>query len=271
MKTNYRTIIGLLASGALVATATPAVQALALEANAAADNGTGTPPTTAQANNGTEMTPSSRAVNVPNITGSFSYNQKVVASNSTLAKTLYKASDYLCGQGVLERTTTKGDYTTIEVRGDVGHAFTANINEQAKKDPLTKIMGCTCAGNPEDGSASANAQVKGFRLAGLIHEAEPARDANTITFISHDGFTVSLPLAYVTQRYSIIVTEINGEALDDTAGCANQLWLGSTSARYFAQDIVAIEITSEQTPPPAPGASNQTNQPNVGITTGSGS
>ncbi|MEG0503534.1 MAG: molybdopterin-dependent oxidoreductase, partial [Raoultibacter sp.] len=208
MKTNYRNVIGLLASGALVATAAPAVQALALDTSTAPENGsTKASATSAQASNETEMTLSSRVVTVPNISGSFSCNQAVATSNTALAKTLYKASDYLCGQGVLERTTVAGDHSTIEVRGDVGHAFTANIEEQVKKDPLTKIMGCTCAGNPEDGSASANAQVTGFRLSGLIHEAEPEADANTITFISHDGYKVSLPLSYVTQRYSIIVTE----------------------------------------------------------------
>ncbi|MEG0503533.1 MAG: molybdopterin oxidoreductase, partial [Raoultibacter sp.] len=59
--------------------------------------------------------------------------------------------------------------------------------------------------------------------------------------------------------------------IGDATGCANQLWLGSTSARHFAQDIAAIEITHEQTPPPAPGTSDQANQPNVGITAGSAS
>jgi DMSO/TMAO reductase YedYZ molybdopterin-dependent catalytic subunit len=133
-------------------------------------------------------------------------------------------------------------------------------------------MGCTCAGNPAGGRASANAEVSGFRLSALIDAAVPDEGVNTITFISRDGYRESLPLSYVKQRYSIIVTAINGESASDAVSCANQLWLGSTSARYFTQDIVAIELTKEQTPPPAPGsmerditAKELTNQPNVGV------
>ena len=71
-----------------------------------------------------------------------------------------------------------------------------------------KRQGCTCFGNPTDGRASANADVAGFRLSALIDEAAPVEGANTITFTSRDGYQVTLPLQYVMQRYSLIVTTV---------------------------------------------------------------
>lgn len=67
---------------------------------------------------------------------------------------------------------------------------------------------------------------------------------------------VTLPLSYVTQRRSLIVFSVNGAPLADSVGGSNQLWLGSTSARYFARDIVSIsfEARAEDDVPCAPGA-----------------
>ena len=97
--------------------------------------------------------------------------------------------------------------------------------------------------------------------------ASPIEGANTITFTSRDGYQVALPLQYVLQRYSLIVTTVNGEAAADAVGCANQLWLGGTSARSFARDVVSISITRETEPPAAPGSGTGA-APNVGIMEG---
>lgn len=203
---------------------------------------------------------------IAKVEGFFSWNQEVSTSTKELAKNLYEASDYLCGAQATEGLEANGKAQlgdSIEVGGDVGKAFTASVAELEKQAPARKIMGCTCYGNPADGKASANAQVSGFELRALIKAARPAEDANTITFTCADGYKVALPLSYVAQRYSIIVTAINDEAAKDAVGCTNQLWLGSTSARSFARDIVAIDITSEANPPAAPGATSVT--PNVGV------
>ncbi len=52
----------------------------------------------------------------------------------------------------------------------------------------------------------------------------------------------------------------------------NQLWLGSSSARYFARNIVSITLEARQTPPPAPGTpeagDTYANLPNVGVAYG---
>ena len=64
---------------------------------------------------------------------------------------------------------------------------------------------------------------------------------------------MAVPLFYVQQRYSVLAFNLNGEPLANSMGGANQLWLGSTAASYFAQDVVEITFESRQTPPPTPG------------------
>ena len=270
-----KSLIALAAGGSLIAAAGPFANAAANPASAALLEAP-----EASLPVGVAMQDAARASNeraISNVQGSFEWNQDALASNAELSKILYRPSAFLCtdpavgiasdGANRAERDTSA--ISVIAVRGDVEHEFAASVEDFEEKAPIAKTMGCTCGGNPADGRASANAAVSGFRLAALLDEAEPHEDANTITFTSRDGFRVSLPLSYVTQRYSIIVTAINGEDASSAVGCSNQLWLGSTSARSFARDIVSIEITHEEHPPSAPGAQESANLPNVGVLSGS--
>ena len=97
-------------------------------------------------------------------------------------------------------------------------------------------------------------------------------EANAITFVSSDGYEVTLPLSYVLQRASMIVYQLNGEPLSTSVGGTNQLWLGSTSARYFASDVVEVRVTCEDEVPAIPGSpasdDRASNVPNVGVTAG---
>ncbi|MEG0126359.1 MAG: molybdopterin-dependent oxidoreductase [Raoultibacter sp.] len=273
-------IMGLVASGTLVVSAAPFVQATAFADPLASSDASRLSVTAIESTAPTTFA-GSQQVTLKNVQGLFAWDQGVAADNATLAKSLYGSSAALCKPQGIESssaptaTGTSGASTQavgieqIKVSGDIGHAFTASVEEFTKKSPVNKIMGCTCSGNPADGRASANAAVSGFKVAALIEEADPAEEANAITFVARDGYRVSLPLSYVTQRYSIIVTGVNGEQASEAVGCENQLWLGSTAARSFARDIVAIEITHEATPPAAPGAPVSANAPNVGVLAGS--
>lgn len=273
MKTTGIKIASLIAGGTLVAAAVPAAQ-LAIADDAVAHESNN--PSSAYTDPAAQETDASRShATIESIQGAFAWDQGVSADNKTLAKVLYKSSAYLCGTldnqvyaHTGESASSPAKIRFINVTGDVENSFTASVDEFSEKAPIKKIMGCTCSGNPADGRASANAEVSGFLLSALVEAAAPENDVNAITFTSRDGYKVSLPYAYVMQRYSIIVTNVNGEEAAGAIGCSNQLWLGSTSARSFARDIVEISITSEKNPPAAPGANEQANLPNVGITEG---
>lgn len=266
-------IASLLAGGALTMAAVPlAGTALASEAVPDGQSGTNVPAADASAESHVARALGARQV-IQHVQGVFAWNQDAITDNATLAKDLYQSPAYLCGaQGDVDASLAAeagkpAAIDFIEVTGDVENAFTASVADFKQKAPMRKIMGCTCFGNPADGRASANADVAGFRLSALVEEASPIEGANTITFTSRDGYQVALPLQYVLQRYSLIVTTVNGEAAADAVGCANQLWLGGTSARSFARDVVSISITRETEPPAAPGSGTGA-APNVGIMEG---
>lgn len=279
MMNTGKKLAGLVAGGALVVSAAPAAQLALASEQAALDGGGAACAVQAGEDLGAAVSEQMR-VSIENVQGTFAWNQGVTADNATLSQALYQGSKYLCGAQGVEGMSDEGAsgerasservpiVRSIRVTGDVSHAFTASVDDFVKKAPVQKVMGCTCSGNPADGRASANAEVGGFQLAALINEADPLEGANTITFTSADGYEVALPLKYVTQRYCLVVTTVNGEDAAQAIGCANQLWLGSTAARAYARDVVAISITKEAEPPAAPGTNPDANVPNVGVTKG---
>ncbi len=271
MNEQTKKLTGAAASAAALAIAA-AGAAAALPSNALASAAT-TPPQPAVA---TSEAPSSAIVSVPQVTGAFSFTQTEITPLDAVVRNMGRAPRYLCGAtagtadaGVL--ATDGLDSWTISVGGAVAHPFDATIQEMIDEATETVVLGCSCAGNPADGLASINAEVTGVSVATLLGHAVPSEAANTIVFTSADGYEVALPLWYVEQRYCPIVFDVNGSPLVESIGGTNQLWLGSTSARYFARDIVsiALEERAEADIPPAPGSNEAgdayANLPNVGV------
>lgn len=226
---------------------------------------------------------SSGVVRVNNVQGAFAFSQGTVDDTATIAKAFAKAPSYLCGgeaaqmegfdssatQGALEQAVSVG---SLRVTGEVQQSFTASLEDLAAENSHTVVMGCACGGNPADGRTSVTASVTGVLLRDVLQKAQVNDGVNTIVFTSIDGYEVALPLTYVAQRCSMIVYAVNGESVQNTMGGSNQLWLGSTSARYFARDIVSIELRTQDEAPAAPGAANAAdaakNVPNVTILSG---
>ncbi len=207
---------------------------------------------------------------VQEVLGTFTFSQTVVNTNAEIARAT-KAAAYLCNsQGSEMLGETAADQWSITVGGDVLEPYTATIAE-LRTDPSVQrtVLGCACAGNPTDGAAAVNAEVTGVAMKTILGKAEVAEGANTVVFKSSDGYEVALPLRYVTQRYCPIVFDVNGSPIAESVGGMNQLWLGSTSARYFARNIVEITVETRQTPPANPGTAEgegqYSNLPNVGV------
>lgn len=205
--------------------------------------------------------------------GSFSYTQQAVTSNKTIAKTLGTAAQYLCGSNLIFAESESLDAWELHVGGDVANEFSATLDELAQEEVSSVVMGCSCSGNPADGTATANALVTGVAITSIMDAAELEAGVNTIVFTSADGYEMALPLTYVAQRYSLIVFDVNGAPLADSVGGTNQLWLGSTSARYFARDVTSISYETREVAPPAPGSAaaqdNYANVPNVAVSSAS--
>lgn len=225
------------------------------------------------AGNGIDTPTVSSRVDVAHVRGEFAYTQGEVSPTAAISKAIGAASKYLCGSDFV--ASSSGEATSawsIAVKGDVEHSFTATVEELAVDGSAEFRMGCSCLGNPADGTASVNADVSGITIRSIADAAQPDEGVNTIVFASADGYEISLPFDYVMQRYSLLAYNVNGEPLCNSVGGTNQLWLGSTAARYFSRDVVSISFEDRQTPPPAPGSKEAgdvyANVPNVSIVAG---
>ena len=213
-------------------------------------------------------------VRMDKVEGEFSFTQSEVTSTDDIKKNLGEASAYLCGANPMGdgEASTVEDWS-IAVQGDVEHAYTATYEDLSNKEELqTVVMGCSCAGNPADGRAVANAEVTGISVLKIVELAQPSAEADTIVFASSDGYEVALPLSYLKMRYCPLVFDVNGSPISVVLGGVNQLWLGSTAASYFARDIVSITLEERETPPPSPHSDEARaayeNLPNVGVLLG---
>lgn len=212
-------------------------------------------------------------VRASQVEGQFSFDQSTVTPTADIQKSFLGTDAYLCGAQVAAGETVPIDQWSISVAGDVANQFTATLGELADENALSVQMGCACAGNGADQRVAANALVTGVTLADIMARAGVDADVNTVTFTSADGFSVSLPLSYLRQRYVLVVYNVNGESLANSMGGTNQLWLGSTAARYFARDIqrITFEKRAEADVPPIPGTpeagDSYANTPNIALLT----
>lgn len=157
----------------------------------------------------------------------------------------------------------------LSVSGDVESAFTASVGDLANEESTSKVMTCTCGGNPAGGRAIVTAGVTGIPVEHLLAKAGAEPGANAVTFVSADGTRQTFPLGYVVGRHAVLSYEINDEDLSASVGGSNQLWMTKTPANYFVRDVVEIVVSTEEVVPEAPGVADEhPNSPNAGVLAG---
>ncbi len=217
----------------------------------------------------------SGSVVLDRVEGTFSFTQTETQGNSYLARNFKEGSQYLCGaKGATDEAAAQDWQLTVD--GDVESGYSSAVSELAESPAVQAIlMGCSCLGNPADGTSAANALVNGISALILVQMANPSADANTVVFTSSDGYQVALPLSYLQSHYCPIVFDVNGSPIADSMGGANQLWLGSTPASYFVRNVASITVeTRDEADVPASPTSDEAraeyaaNLPNVGVLLG---
>ncbi|WP_304426244.1 molybdopterin-dependent oxidoreductase [uncultured Adlercreutzia sp.] len=205
------------------------------------------------------------------VMGTFSYTQAQGATVDVIRSAMAKASQYLCAGLPMVEGDIDASTWAIDIRGAVDHSYTTTIGAlQADDELVSQLMGCACAGNPADGGAAVNAEVTGVPVTTLLERAGVAADANTVVLRSADGYEIALPLVYLKTHYCPIVFNVAGSPIAESMGGANQLWLGSTAAKYFARDIISVTVEVRDEAPASPEADADTyaNLPNVGVAFG---
>lgn len=203
------------------------------------------------------------------VEGAFSFDQTALTSNREIKAFFQRASQAICGATIPLMADNPLGWK-LSVTGDVEGAFTASVGELAAEESVSKVMTCTCGGNPAGGRAIVTADVTGIPVEHLLARAGAAPGANAVTFVSADGTRQAFPLGYVVGRHAVLSYEINDEDLSASVGGNNQLWMMKTPANYFVRDVVEIVVATEEVAPPVPGEGDEhPNSPNAGVLAGS--
>jgi len=134
------------------------------------------------------------------------------------------------------------DPETYELRVDglVTVPATLPLSELQTMPRLQKLVTIHCVEG-----WSVRALWEGIPLATLIETAQPAPEANTVIFHAADGYTTSLPLAFVLERNLIITDRINGITLPPANGFPFQLVAEDKWGYKWIRWLTRIELSDD--------------------------
>ncbi len=102
----------------------------------------------------------------------------------------------------------------LRIHGLVDREITLDFDALTGRPALQRMITLTCVSNPVGGDLAGNATWQGVRLADLLAEAGPQDGADCVLSTSVDGFTVTTPLAALTDgRDALLAYAMNGEPL----------------------------------------------------------
>jgi len=82
-------------------------------------------------------------------------------------------------------------------------------------------------------------------LAALIDAAGAKTSANTVIFRSADGYSTSLPLAYIRQKNILLAYKMNGLTLPEERGFPFEVAAEAKWGYKWARWVTAIELTDD--------------------------
>lgn len=113
---------------------------------------------------------------------------------------------------VVPRMTT--DQWQLRVHGLVDREVTLSWSDLLAMPSVAHMLTLTCVSNPVGGDYIGNAVWQGVRLADVLALAGPQAGADCVYSTSVDGFTVTTPLAALTDgREALLAYGMNGEPL----------------------------------------------------------
>lgn len=102
----------------------------------------------------------------------------------------------------------------LRIHGLVDREITLDFDALTARPALERMITLTCVSNPVGGDLAGNATWQGVRIADLLAEAGPQAGADCVLSTSVDGFTVTTPLAALTDgRDALLAYAMNGDPL----------------------------------------------------------
>lgn len=126
----------------------------------------------------------------------------------------------------------------LRVDGLVNSPQTYSYGEVLQKPPYTKLVVLHCV-------EGWNATIlwEGVKIADLVEPAQVDPSCNTVIFHSADGYTTSLPLAYIRENDILLAFKENGAVLPSTLGYPFIVVAENKLGYKWARWVTEIELS----------------------------
>ena len=179
-----------------------------------------------------------------NVQGSFRFTQDVLSPSEDVFNLYGTAVTGMCAKPAFAFEAGEEDVGRhyINVSGSMKHDYSVTVND-LRAHTRTRVAACSCA----TGKAVTQVQISGVPVSSILSLAELQEGVNTLTVTASDGYKVSMPLRYALDREAMIVYQVNGDEL--AMNQRTQFWVPGAVAKYFARDVVDIEVTCQAETP----------------------
>ncbi|MDO8915465.1 MAG: molybdopterin-dependent oxidoreductase [Coriobacteriia bacterium] len=137
----------------------------------------------------------------------------------------------------------KVDRTTYRLRVDGAVATPADYRYGdiiARETTYTKVVQLDCVEG-----WSVKALWEGVLISDLVDRASPAAGAVTVVFHAADGYSTSLPLAYVRSRKVLLAYKLNGVELPPERGFPFQVVAQDKWGYKWCKWVTRIELSAD--------------------------
>lgn len=175
---------------------------------------------------------------IANVEGIFRFNQDVVSPADDIFNLFGTVTTGLCAKPNFAFGEAEKADLYVNVSGKIAKEYTVSLKNMTAQE---RDMVCSCA----TGSSFAQTTITGVRVADILELADVDAEANTIAFVSSDGYKKSVPLKYVLDHDAVLAYKVGGEDIPTGA----QIWMPGTVASYFVRDVADIELSAQEQVP----------------------
>lgn len=175
---------------------------------------------------------------IANIEGGFRFNQDVISPADEIFNIFGTVTTGMCAKPNFAFGEIEKADLYVNVCGKIAKEYTVSLKDMTAQE---RDMVCSCS----MGSSFAQTTITGVPVADILQLADLDADANTIAFVSSDGYRRPMPLKYVLDHGAVLAYKVGGEEIPTGA----QVWMPGTVTNYFTRDVVDIEVTAQQQVP----------------------
>lgn len=128
----------------------------------------------------------------------------------------------------------------LEVGGLVGKPLSYSYDEVLARPAQSKVTIIHCVEGWD-----VKVLWEGVPLTALLDEAGAKSAANTVIFKSADGYSTSLPLAYIREKNILLAFRMNGLTLPEARGFPFQVVAEDKWGYKWAKWVTSIELSND--------------------------